>query len=59
MASMRNIFLLSGAQAIAGSSQGMVMAVGALAGAYLAFDPAFATLPTTAISTVSLSFQPQ
>jgi predicted MFS family arabinose efflux permease len=40
MASMRNIFLLSGAQAIAGSSQGMVMAVGALAGAYLAFDPA-------------------
>jgi predicted MFS family arabinose efflux permease len=49
MASMRNIFLLSGAQAIAGSSQGMVMAVGALAGAYLAFDPAFATLPTTAM----------
>ncbi|WP_417581195.1 MFS transporter [Pelagibacterium sp.] len=47
MANMRNILLLSGAQAIAGSSQGMVMAIGALAGAYLAFDPAFATVPTT------------
>ncbi|WP_332714854.1 MFS transporter [Pelagibacterium mangrovi] len=44
---MRNLLLLSGAQAVAGSSQGMVMAVGALAGAMLAFDPAFATLPIT------------
>ncbi len=49
MAEMRNIFLLSGAQAVAGSAQGMVMAVGALAGAALAFDPAFATLPITAM----------
>lgn len=49
MADMRNIFLLSGAQAISGSSQGMVMAVGALAGASLAFDPVFATVPTTAM----------
>ena len=47
MADMRNIFLLSGAQAIAGSSQGMVMAIGALAGATLASDPALATVPTT------------
>ena len=49
MADMRNIVLLSGAQAMSGSSQGMVMAVGALAGVSLAFDPAFATLPTTAM----------
>lgn len=47
MTALRNILLLSGAQAVAGSSQGMVMAVGALAGATLAFDPAFATVPTT------------
>lgn len=43
----RNIALLSGAQAIAGSSQGMVMAVGALAGASLSVDPSLATIPTT------------
>lgn len=49
MANMRNIFLLSGAQAVAGSSQGMVMAVGALAGVSMAVDPAFATVPTTAM----------
>ena len=47
MTHARNIALLSGAQAIAGSAQGMVMAVGALAGASLAIDPAFATVPTT------------
>lgn len=44
---MRNIVLLSGAQAVAGSAQGMVMAVGALAGATLASDQVFATVPTT------------
>lgn len=47
MSHYRNIALLSGAQAIAGSSQGMVMAVGALAGASLSVDPALATIPTT------------
>ena len=47
MSHYRNIALLSGAQAIAGSAQGMVMAVGALAGASLSIDPAFATVPTT------------
>lgn len=47
MSHYRNIALLSGAQAIAGSAQGMVMAVGALAGASLAIDPSFATVPTT------------
>lgn len=47
MSHYRNIALLSGAQAIAGSAQGMVMAVGALAGASLAIDPSFATIPTT------------
>lgn len=47
MAHMRNIALLSGAQAIAGSSQGMVMAVGALAAASLLVDMTYATVPTT------------
>ncbi len=45
--SKRNIALLSLTQALNGSSQGIVMAVGALAGIALAPDPVFATLPTT------------
>lgn len=49
MADMRNIFLLSGAQAIAGSAQGLVIAVGALAAAALAIDPSLATVPITAM----------
>lgn len=47
MGHYRNIALLSGAQAIGGSTQGMVMAVGALAAASLISDPSFATVPTT------------
>ena len=42
-----NIALLSASQAFSGSAQGIVMAVGALAGITLAPDPALATLPAT------------
>ncbi|MCF6302272.1 MAG: MFS transporter [Devosiaceae bacterium] len=49
--SMRNIVLLSFSQALNGSSQGIVMSVGALAGVILAPDPVFATLPTTVMIT--------
>ena len=45
--SNRNIGLLSMTQALNGSSQGIVMAVGALAGVALAPDPVLATLPIT------------
>lgn len=44
---VRNIILLAMSQAIAGSNQGIVMAVGALAGALIAPNPALATVPTT------------
>ncbi|MCD7060793.1 MFS transporter [Pelagibacterium xiamenense] len=47
MSATRNIVLLSGNQAITGSSQGIVIAVGALAAATLAPDRALATVPTT------------
>ncbi|WP_404404410.1 MFS transporter [Pelagibacterium halotolerans] len=47
MSATRNIVLLSGNQAIAGSSQGIVIAVGALAAATLSPDRALATVPTT------------
>lgn len=47
MAATRNIVLLAGNQAITGSSQGIVIAVGALAAATLAPDRALATVPTT------------
>ena len=49
--SMRNIGLLSLSQAIVGSNQGIVMAVGALTGAALAPNPVLATLPTTIMIT--------
>ncbi len=45
--SLRNIALLSMSQALNGSSQGIVMSVGALAGVILAPDPVLATLPAT------------
>ncbi len=44
---IRNIVLLSLTQALNGSNQGIVLAVGALAGASLAPDPVLATLPIT------------
>ncbi len=44
---VRNISLLSIAQAFLGSSQGIVMAVGALTGIALAPDPVMATIPTS------------
>ncbi|MBU1174478.1 MAG: MFS transporter [Alphaproteobacteria bacterium] len=45
---MRNVYLLSAAQAIIGSQQALIMAAGALIGASFAPDPRLATLPTTA-----------
>lgn len=48
-APMKNIALLSASQAIVGSQQALIMSVGALVGITLAPDPAFATLPTTAM----------
>jgi len=48
-AATRNISLLSATQAIVGSNQAVVMAVGALTGAILAPDPALATVPTSAM----------
>lgn len=45
----KTIGLLSAAQAIAGSQQALIMAVGALVGVGLAPDPSLATLPTTAM----------
>jgi predicted MFS family arabinose efflux permease len=45
----RNIFLLSIAQAITGSNQAILAAVGALTGVALAPSPALATLPVTAM----------
>lgn len=45
----RNVGLLAFGQAIAGSNQALVMAVGALTGVILAPDARFATLPTTAM----------
>ncbi|VAW25094.1 Uncharacterized MFS-type transporter [hydrothermal vent metagenome] len=44
---IKNITLLSMTQALNGSNQGIVLAVGALAGASLAPDPVLATLPIT------------
>ncbi|WP_051332235.1 MFS transporter [Cucumibacter marinus] len=45
----RNIGLLAGAQALAGSSQAVVISVAALAAASLAPDPSLATVPVTAM----------
>ncbi len=45
--STRNIILLAMTQALNGSSQGIIMAIAALAGVALAPDPVFATLPTS------------
>ena len=44
---IKNIALLSMTQALNGSNQGIVLAVGAIAGASLAPDPVLATLPIT------------
>lgn len=44
---VRNIALLSASQAVAGSQQALIMAVGALVGVTMAPDPVFATLPPT------------
>ncbi len=48
-APVKNMLLLSASQAIVGSQQALIMAVGALVGVTLAPDPALATLPTTAM----------
>ena len=45
----RNIGLLALTQATGGSSQAIIMAVGALTAATLAPDPSLATVPTTAM----------
>lgn len=47
--SWRNIVLLALTQAISGSQQAVVMAIGALVGVKMAPDPALATLPATAM----------
>ncbi len=47
--SVRNIALLSIAQAIGGSNQAIVMSIGALTAALMAPTPALATLPVTAM----------
>lgn len=47
--SVRNIALLSLAQAIGGSNQAIVMSIGALTAALMAPSPALATLPVTAM----------
>ena len=46
---IKNIALLSASQAIVGSQQALIMAVGALVGIVLAPDPIFATIPTTSM----------
>lgn len=48
-APMKTIVLLSATQAIVGSQQAIIMAVGALVGVVLAPDPVLATLPTTSM----------
>ena len=48
---MRNVLLLSAAQAIMGSQQALIMASGALIGASFAPDARLATLPITAMVT--------
>ena len=48
---MRNVVLLSAAQAIMGSQQALIMASGALIGASFAPDTRLATLPITAMVT--------
>ena len=50
-APMRNVLLLSAAQAIMGSQQALIMASGALIGAALAPDTRLATVPITAMVT--------
>lgn len=45
--SMRNVLLLSTAQAVMGSQQALIMAAGALIGSTLAPDPRLATAPIT------------
>lgn len=47
--SYRNILLLSLTQAISGSQQAVVMAIGALVGVKMAPDPSLATVPATAM----------
>ena len=47
--SMRNVVLLSIAQAVMGSQQALIMATGALIGASFAPDPRLATVPVTAM----------
>lgn len=47
--SVRNIALLSGVQALAGSNQSIVMTVGALTAVSMAPDPALVTMPITAM----------
>ncbi len=57
----RNTFLLSGGQALYGSNMAVLITLSGLAGVYLAPDPAYATLPVsamvvgTAVSTVPAS----